>query len=284
MTISSTDTDLLVRWDAAAGAAGDMALGALLDAGAPLDAVRGQLDLLGLDGWSLDVEPATRGGLAGTYARVRAQIGPAHRHYSWIRDHLSAAPLAPGVRSWALRIFAVLAEAEAHVHRIEVDRVHFHEVGALDAIIDVVGVAAALDALGVARGSCSGIVTGFGMTSAVHGTLPVPAPAVVEILRRSGIPSTPGDLAFERLTPTGMAIIAATCQATGTIPPGVVPPQMTVEAVGYGAGTADSAGTPNLLRAVLCREVQRPAPADDVPPAARRPEAAPAIPTASHAH
>ncbi len=176
-----------------------MALGALLDAGAPLDAVRGQLDLLGLDGWSLDVEPATRGGLAGTYARVRAQVGPAHRRYSWIRDHLSAAPLAAGVRSWALQIFAVLAEAEAHVHRIEVDRVHFHEVGALDAIIDVVGVAAALDALGVARGSCSSVVTGFGVTSAAHGTLPVPAPAVVEILRRSGIPSTPGDLAFETI-------------------------------------------------------------------------------------
>ncbi|MEX5710045.1 LarC family nickel insertion protein [Parafrankia sp. FMc6] len=249
-----------LSWDATAGAAGDIALGALLDAGASLEFVRGQLDLLGLDGWSLSVEPAKRSGLAGTYARVRAQAGPAHRRYGWIRDHLTAAPLAPGVRAWALQIFAVLAQAEAHVHHIDVDRVHFHEVGALDAIVDVVGVAAALDTLGVTRGHCSGVVTGFGTTSAAHGTLPVPAPAVVEILRRSGIPASSGALAAERLTPTGMAIIAATCQADGAGALGhLPPPRTTVEAVGYGAGTADHPGHPNLLRAVLCRVVSAPA-------------------------
>ncbi|CUU56833.1 TIGR00299 family protein [Parafrankia irregularis] len=254
------DTGLAVRWDAAAGAAGDMALGALLDAGAPLEFVRGQLDALGLDGWSLSVEPAKRAGLAGTFARVRVQPGPAHRHYGWIREHLATAPLAPGVRAWALRIFAVLAEAEAHVHRIDVERVHFHEVGALDAIVDVVGTAAALDALGVTRGYCSGVVTGFGTVSTAHGVLPVPAPAVTELLRRTGIPASPGEIAAERLTPTGMAIIAATCQAdTAAAAARVFPPRMTVEAIGYGAGTADHPGHPNLLRAVVCRVAATPA-------------------------
>lgn len=239
--------DIVARFDAAAGAAGDMALGALLDAGASLAAVRGQLDALALDGWRLGAEPVRRGGLGGTRAVVEidGERPPRERPYGEIRDLLAAAPLTEGTRARAQRIFAVLASAEARVHRIAPDDVHFHEVGALDAIVDVVGTAAALDALGVTAATCGPVVTGFGTTSSEHGAMPVPAPAVVELLRGAGAPFASGPIAGEWCTPTGAAILVATCEAFGAAPP------MVARAVGYGAGRADPPGRANLLRVTI---------------------------------
>ena len=228
-----------------AGIAGDMALGALLDAGADLDEVRSLLQRLPVGGWSLDAEAVLRGGIAGTRAVVDAEEDGTARTAADIAAIVTAASLPPRVTARALATFTVLAEVEAGLHRRPVDEVHLHEVGGLDAIVDVVGVAAALEVLGVDDVAASPVTTGTGTIRSAHGVLPNPAPAVVGLLARVGAPTRGVDVDVELTTPTGAALLVALATTWGPIP------AMSVQASGFGAGTRDLAALPNLTQVVV---------------------------------
>ena len=228
-----------VAWfDPVSGIAGDMALGALLDAGADVAYVTAQLETLALDGWKLGTEQVTRNELAATRALVDAPEGHHHRRWRDIRSLLEAAPLADRVRQRALAVFEALAVAEGLVHGVPADEVHFHEVGALDAIVDIVGVCAALESLGVDAVCCGPVAVGKGTINAAHGVLPNPPPAVVNLL--AGRPIVGVDIDMELTTPTGAAIVAALAGHFGPAP------AMTITASGFGAGTRELPGRPNV--------------------------------------
>jgi uncharacterized protein (TIGR00299 family) protein len=226
-----------------AGIAGDMALGALIDAGADVGEVRAMLDRLPMAGWSMEVEPVMRGGIGATKVDVVVAETAVVRTYAHITGLIDEARLPQRVADRAQAIFAALADAEGHLHRRPVAQVHFHEVGGVDAVIDVVGTCAALEVLGVDTVWSSPVANGMGMVRSAHGMLPVPAPAVVELLR--GAPSYGRDIPYELTTPTGAAILAATVTGWGPLP------AMQVGAAGFGAGTRDLEGLPNLLQVVL---------------------------------
>lgn len=226
-----------------AGVAGDMLLGSLLDAGADLDAVRELVGALDVDGWSLDAEPVLRGGIAATRAVVDAPEADHHRTWRDLRALLAGAALPDRVRDRATAAFGALAEVEAALHRTAVDDVHFHEVGALDAIVDVVGTCAALEVLGVDEVAASPVATGHGSAGAAHGRLPVPAPATARLLE--GLDVVGVDVDVELATPTGVALVRALAGRTGPVP------AMTVLASGYGAGSRDLPGRPNVVQAVV---------------------------------
>ena len=228
-----------------AGIAGDMALGALLDAGADLKEVRSLLDRLPIRGWSLDVEPVLRGGIAGTRAVVGADEDGTRRTHADIAAIVTAAALPARVTARALATFGALAEVEAGLHRRTVAAVHLHEVGGLDAIVDVVGVAAALEVLGIERVAASAVTTGTGTVRTAHGVLPNPAPAVVGLLTRAGAPTRGVEVDVELTTPTGAALLVALATGWGAMPP------MAVTASGFGAGTRDLAALPNLTQVVV---------------------------------
>jgi uncharacterized protein (TIGR00299 family) protein len=230
-----------------AGIAGDMALGSLIDAGADIDEVRALLDRLPVAGWGLQVEPVLRAGIAATRAVVHVPDDGVVRTYAHISGLVDEARLPDRVRDRAQAAFAALAEAEGRLHRRPPEQVHFHEVGGIDAIVDVVGTCAALEVLGVAQVWASPVATGTGMMRAAHGMLPNPAPAVMELLR--GAPTYGRDVQVELTTPTGAAILAATAVGWGPMPP------LEVEATGYGAGTRDLDGLPNVTQVVLGRPI-----------------------------
>lgn len=230
------------------GIAGDMALGALLDAGADIEEVTATIRGLGIDGWELDSERVERSSIAATRALVDAPEQHHHRRWGDIRDLLDNADLPPRVLERASRVFEALAIAEAQVHGITPEEVHFHEVGALDAIVDIVGVCAALEALDVDLVCSAPVTVGVGSIRAAHGVLPNPAPAVVRLLE--GISTVGVDVDLELTTPTGAAIIAALAESVGPMPP------MTVGATGFGAGTRDLPGRPNVTQVVLGDQVQ----------------------------
>ncbi len=233
----------LAWFDPISGIAGDMALGALLDAGADLKYVTAQLQMLGLDGWHLDVERVTKNELAATRAIVVAPEGHHHRRWRDIRSLLEAAPLTERVRQRALAVFEALAVAEGQVHGTSADEVHFHEVGALDAIVDIVGVCAALESLDVDTVCCGPVTVGMGTINAAHGVLPNPPPAVVNLL--VGRPVVGVDLDIELTTPTGAAIVAALAERFGAAP------AMTITRSGFGAGTRDLEGRPNVTGVLI---------------------------------
>jgi len=245
----------LLYVDAFSGASGDMLLGALVDAGLPADALRGALAGLALGGFELDVRREMRKGLAATRVEVRVADPPhAHehghphghgRHLPDIEDLIARAGLPGRAPEWATRVFRRLAEAEAKVHGQPVDKVHFHEVGAVDSIVDIVGTCAGLALLGVDRIVSSPLPMGSGYVDTAHGRLPVPAPAVVELMR--GVPTRDCPETGELTTPTGAAVLVALADAFGPMPP------MVPEAVGYGAGSRQGERVPNLLRVVLGR-------------------------------
>lgn len=238
---------MTIGWiDGTAGASGDMLLGALVDAGVELDVMRVALDALSL-GVELDVEPVTRGGLGATKVHVLAPATETHRHLHDVVELF--ARLEPRVRRRATATFRRLAEAEASVHRTEVDEVHFHEVGALDSIADVVGVCAGFVHLGLDHLHCSTLSLGSGTTRGAHGPIPVPAPAVVAVLRGVG-PVAAGPAPFESTTPTGAALLAEWVDRWGPMP------SMTVNRIGAGAGTRDSAEVANLCRLLLGEQVE----------------------------
>ena len=232
-------------FDCFSGAAGDMILGALLGAGLSIDRLREAIGRLGLAGVALDSEPVRRGGFAAT--RVKVELGGetprAHRHLPDIVAIIERAGLSPLTTERAQRVFARLAEAEACVHGIAVDKVHFHEVGAADAIVDIVGACVGIEALGIERLVCSPIPTGSGTVQCEHGVLPVPAPATAELLR--GVPLAACDEPAELTTPTGAAILTTLAESFGPLPP------MRIASVGYGAGTRENRGRPNFLRLVV---------------------------------
>ena len=206
-------------FDCFSGAAGDMILGALLGAGLSIDRLREAIGRLGLAGVALDSEPVRRGGFAAT--RVKVELGGetprAHRHLPDIVAIIERAGLSPLTTERAQRVFARLAEAEACVHGIAVDKVHFHEVGAADAIVDIVGACVGIEALGIERLVCSPIPTGSGTVQCEHGVLPVPAPATAELLR--GVPLAACDEPAELTTPTGAAILTTLAESFGPLPP-----------------------------------------------------------------
>jgi pyridinium-3,5-bisthiocarboxylic acid mononucleotide nickel chelatase len=222
--------------DASSGASGDMLLGALVGAGVPLEVLQSAVDAVAPEPITLRVEPVTRNGLAAT--RVHVDVAESHHHRTW-RD---VRALLTGYDA-ALAAFERLAVAEAAVHGTTPDEVHFHEVGALDAIADVVGVTAGFAHLGATSVVVSPVAVGSGTVTAAHGTLPVPPPAVVELLR--GAPSYAGPIAKEMCTPTGAALL--TSLATGWGPQ----PLMAVSAVGVGAGGRDPEGHANVLRLLV---------------------------------
>jgi uncharacterized protein (TIGR00299 family) protein len=231
----------IAYFDCPSGASGDMILGALVDAGCELGVLEAALASLRVDGWGLEAKTVERGGLRGTHLAVRTD--PARRFHA-LGDMLrpiERSALGDAVKARAGAVLRRLAEAEARVHRVPVDAVHFHEVGDLDTLVDVVGAVAGLDALGVERVHVSPLPIGGGTVETAHGRLPVPAPATAELLR--GFPVYDNGVAAELVTPTGAAILT-TLGSPGRLPP------MTLERIGCGAGTRDLP-IPNLLRVLV---------------------------------
>ncbi len=223
-----------------------MLLGALADAGAGADVLAEAVEALGI-GVRLSVCAVDRAGLAATKVDVCVDPGAPRPRRTWagIRALLTDAPLAAPVRTRALATFAALADAEARVHGTSVDDVHFHEVGALDALADVVGVCAGLEALDLGRLVASPVALGGGTAHTEHGVLPVPAPAVLELLARVHAPAFGGPIDVELCTPTGAALVTTAADAFGPLP------SMRVRTVGIGAGRRDLPGRPNVVRLVL---------------------------------
>ena len=238
---------MTIGWlDLAAGASGDMLLGALVDAGVPLEVLAGAVGALPVEEIRLETESVTRHGLGATRVQVQAPDSAHHRTWPDVRVILTDAALTPAVRDGALAVFERLAIAEGRVHRISPDEVHFHEVGALDALADVVGVIAGFDHLGLSRLTASPVALGSGSSRGAHGVVPVPGPAVLELL--AGIPVVGGAAPFEMCTPTGAALVAHLVDEWTNLPP------MRVERVGTGAGGRDPVELPNVVRLVLGSE------------------------------
>jgi hypothetical protein len=236
----------LLYLDCASGAAGDMLLGALVDVGLPLDALRAELEKLPLRGYRLEAAPVQRAGLRATQVTVVAEgHDHGHRGLGDILGLIESSALPESIRTRAAALFRRLAEAEAAVHGTTPDHVHFHEVGALDAIVDVVGGVIGLEWLGAGRIVASPLNLGTGTVRMEHGTFPVPAPATALLVK--GVPvyaAGEGEL----LTPTGALLVTGHAQAYGPLP-ACVP-----EAVGHGAGSRDTPGRPNVLRVVVGEE------------------------------
>ena len=220
-----------------------MILGAMVGAGVDPNALREQLSLLNVEGFKIHFESVDRSGLSATYARVETVHEHKHRHLSDIRRIIEASGVTDGAKDLSLRIFTRLAEAEARVHNEPIEKVHFHEVGALDAIVDVVGAAICFDLLKIERFVSSPLHVGSGVIEMAHGRFPVPPPAVTELLR--GVPFYSGDVKGELLTPTGAAIITTVCSEYGPIP------RIKTDRTGYGAGTREYENFPNVLRVLI---------------------------------
>jgi len=229
--------------DASQGASGDMILGALVDLGVPLDAIRGPLETLPLPGWKLESGKIMRQALAVTRVDVVVPEEQPARNWNALQEILTTGGLSSGVRERALRIFRRLIEAEAEVHGRSPETVHLHEAGATDAIVDIVGACAGLEHLGVSEIVVSPMTTGFGEVRCQHGVYPVPAPATAVLVR--GVPVRAGNIEAERLTPTGAAILTTVADSWGAMP------DMRPLAVGYGAGSHTFEDSTNALRAIL---------------------------------
>ena len=236
-------------FDCFAGASGDMILGAMVAAGVDPNFLREQLSLLPVSGFNVEFETVNRSGLSAMYARVETAHEHKHRHLSDIKQIIEGSGLPDTVKQRAVQIFTRLAEAEARVHNEPVDQVHFHEVGALDAIVDVVGAAICFDALKIERFVSSPLHVGSGMVKMAHGQFPIPPPAVTELLK--GVPFYATEIKGELLTPTGAAIITTVCSEYGPIP------EMKTDATGYGAGTREYPDFPNVLRVLLGETEER---------------------------
>jgi len=243
----------LALLDCPTGLAGNMLLAALLDLGLPEKAIHTPLAALGLDGaYRLQVEERRSGGLRGRHLAVESlEAQPPHRPWGELRQRLSAAALAPLLRRKVLEVFSLLAEAEAAVHGTSPEQVHFHEVGGLDSLVDVVGVCAGLAHFGIEELVCTIPPAGHGTVATAHGSLPLPAPAVLEIARARAIPlaSSEGFPPGELTTPTGLALIACWATRYGP-PPAALPLQV---GVGLGSRRLDR---PNLLRLILARGIE----------------------------
>ncbi|MGY1604014.1 nickel pincer cofactor biosynthesis protein LarC [Geodermatophilus sp. SYSU D00815] len=243
---------MTIGWlDLAAGASGDMLLGALVDAGVPLEVPARAVAALAVEPIALATEQVTRHGVGATRVHVSAPPSPVHRTWADVRAILTAAELPDAVRDRALAVFERLAHAEGRVHRTSPEDVHFHEVGALDALADVVGVVAGFAHLALDRLAASPVALGSGSTRGAHGVVPVPAPAVLELL--AGVPVLAGPVPAEACTPTGAALLAELVGEWTALPP------MRVRRTGYGAGGRDPVELPNVVRLVLGEPATAPA-------------------------
>ena len=231
----------ILRIEPFSGASGDMFLGALLDLGASGERLRELPKILGLTGASVRISAVDKCGIRCTKADIQDDTPPQHRHLSDILALINGADLPAGVKDLAGRIFTIIGEAEAAVHGIAVEKVHFHEVGAIDSILDIVGTALLLDEFDFEAVICDPICTGSGFVNCAHGKLPVPAPATERILQ--GMPTFSGDIAAEMTTPTGAAVIKA-------LEPSFTAPVLNLSGTGYGAGTREF-DQPNCLRLSL---------------------------------
>jgi pyridinium-3,5-bisthiocarboxylic acid mononucleotide nickel chelatase len=232
----------VVYFDCPSGAAGDMIMASLIDAGAPVDRLRGELAKLRLPGWDLQVREVMKGPFRATKVDVviDRSAHQVHRSLSDILAILEASALPSEITADAARIFTRLADAEARAHGTTREAVHFHDVGAVDAIVDVVGGVIALSLLGVERVHCSALPIGGGTVNGPHGKIPIPGPGTAELLR--GFPVVDTGVHAELVTPTGAAILTTLAEGAGRMP------AMTVASVGYGAGTMELPTIPNLLR------------------------------------
>ncbi|MGC2287498.1 MAG: nickel pincer cofactor biosynthesis protein LarC [Candidatus Acidiferrum sp.] len=237
----------LAYFDCFSGISGDMTLGALVDAGCAVEDLRAGLNGLQVPGWELTAEKVWKNGMAATYVKVKTEDQSKHRSLGAILEILEKSRLEGRVRERASAIFRKLGEAEAAVHDVPVEKIHFHEVGAVDAIVDIVGACIGFEALGIEKFACSALNVGGGTAKMAHGVLPVPAPATARLL--TGKPTYSNGVQRELVTPTGAAIVATLCHAFGP------QPGMSVAAIGYGAGTADLEGQPNVLRIMVGEEV-----------------------------
>ncbi|HEY3244830.1 MAG TPA: nickel pincer cofactor biosynthesis protein LarC [Phycisphaerae bacterium] len=235
----------IAYFDCFSGAAGDMIVGALLDAGASIEELRGDLAALRVAGFTIEAAKVRKQGFAATKFTVHLDpsVEKPHRHLKHVRAIFESSGLAEAVRRPALRIFERLAEAEARAHGSALESVHFHEVGAIDAIVDVAAAVLALQRLNVERVLCSPIPTGSGTVTCAHGVMPVPAPGTAELLRN--VPIAPSDEEAELTTPTGAAILTTLAESYGPLP------AITFSALGYGAGTREGQTRPNLLRVFI---------------------------------
>ena len=230
-------------FDCFAGASGDMILGALVGVGVDPRELKEQLSQLDVSGYEISFETVDRSGISATRALVHTRQEHAHRHLNDILKIINDSRLKDGVKERAAFIFRRLAEAEAKVHNVPVEKIHFHEVGALDAIIDVVGACVSFELLGVERFVCSALHVGSGMVEMAHGRFPIPPPAVAELLKGAHVYSS--DIKGELVTPTGAAILSAVCEEYGPLP------IMKVERTGYGAGMREYQNFPNVLRVIV---------------------------------
>jgi pyridinium-3,5-bisthiocarboxylic acid mononucleotide nickel chelatase len=239
----------LAYFDCFSGISGDMTLGALVDAGCDVARLRSELQALQVPGWELSAEKVWKNGMAATHAKVQTEEQRAHRSLTEVLEILRRSDLAPQVGDRARAVFQKLGEAEARVHDVPLEKIHFHEVGAVDAIVDIVGACIGFHALGIDKFACSPLNVGAGTTKMAHGVLPVPAPATANLLL--GKPTYSNGVQRELVTPTGAAIVATLCDTFGPQPP------MTVSAIGYGAGTANLEGQPNVLRIMIGESTEK---------------------------
>lgn len=227
--------------DCFSGIAGDMTIGALLDAGLSIENLRSELAKLGLPGYEIEHRKVERSGLSGTIFKVIQDRNDRHpRRLSDIQRIIHSSSLSPRVKQKSMKIFERLAEAEAKVHGTTPEQIHFHEIGAVDAIVDIVGAVIGFEQLGISEIVCSPINLGSGTVHTAHGRLPVPAPATAELLR--SVPVYSSSIPHELATPTGAAIVSTLASMFGPMP------QMRIKEIGYGAGGLDIPGQPNLLR------------------------------------
>lgn len=242
----------MIGWlDCSSGVSGDMLLGALVDAGVPLEAMQAAVDAVAPEPVLLRTEEVTRSGLRATRVRVDAPASETHRTWADVRTMLEHANLPSEVRGLAVGAFARLADAEARVHGTTPERIHFHEVGALDAIADVVGVATGFAELDLSLVTASPVAVGSGTVRTQHGLLPVPAPAVAELFR--DVPTYGGGAGVELATPTGAALLTAAVTTWGDQPP------MVVQRQAFGAGGRDLDDRPNVVRLFLGEQAGAPA-------------------------
>ena len=249
------DDNKILYLDCHCGIAGDMTLAALLDLGVPRSVFDDAIAAMGLTDTRIVVTEVKKNGFAAKHVRVEHPEQHAHRHLHHIEKMIDEAGLAPAVADRAKSIFMAVAVAEAKVHGSTLQKVHFHEVGAIDSIVDIVCTAVGLEHLGVTTMVASPIPTGCGNVTIDHGNVSIPAPATLEILR--GVPVVTCDIAAELTTPTGAAIVASQCQSFGPLP------SMIVDAIGYGGGTMNIKPRANVLRLVLGHSADRNDPQSD---------------------
>ena len=234
---------MIAYFDCFSGISGDMTLGAFLDLGVPLKWLKAQFETLPVSGFELSAGTVTRNGICAKSVEVTVSDDAASRNYKKITDIIEKSPLSSKVKQTSLEIFDKIAHAESQIHRCPKEKVHFHEVGGIDALIDIVGAALCVDYLEIEKVMASSIPLGSGFVTCQHGTLPVPAPATLEILK--GVPVRGTKLPYELVTPTGAAIIVTLADSFEEMP------DMLIEKTGYGAGKRDIETVPNLLRIVI---------------------------------